>query len=148
MFHRETKVYNGEVSLFLLFSFSRKINERRKRRKLWKFCFTWKSEKDEIQLTIRARALGVGGVCSWYGRRNTFIIMLCIGGAVSTARAILEFLKYWFHYYYYYQHTTMVSFIVSVWKHSSTFGKHNLWEKEKEGFRYCAEFKTRTRLLS
>lgn len=49
---RETKVYNGEVSLFLLFSFSRKIKWKKKRRKLWKFCLTWNSEKDEIQLTI------------------------------------------------------------------------------------------------
>ena len=93
-----------------------------------------KVKKMKYSSQIRARALGVGGVCSWYGRRNTFIIMLCIGGAVSTARPILEFLKYWFHYYYYYQHTTMVSFIVRVWKHSScTFGKTQSLEKGKRG---------------
>lgn len=90
---RETKVYNGEVSLFLLFSFSRKIKWKKKRRKLWKFCLTWNSEKDEIQLTISCARTRCWWSMQLYGRRNTFIIMQCNGGGVRIARTILEFFE-------------------------------------------------------
>ena len=51
-----------------------------------------KKMKYSSQFHARARGVG-GGVCSWYGRRNTFIIMQCNGGGVLSARAILEFFE-------------------------------------------------------
>ena len=50
-------------------------------------------KKMKYSSQFHARARGVGGVCSWYGRRNTFIIMQCNGDGVLSARAILEFFE-------------------------------------------------------
>ena len=144
------------MSLFLLFSFSRKIKWKKKKTwKLWKFCFTWNSEKDEIQLTIScARTRWVEQWTSmqliWkkkYFYNNAMHWWWCI--SIRTARPILEFLKYWFHFYYYYyqQHTTMVSFIPSVWKHSSyTFGKTQSLEKGKRGVSFGIVRSLKTRI--